>query len=117
MGYSWIWWLTWFAIILGIILLIIGIVGYFNFRNKSQPIPSWTWGLIIAGIILIVIGVILFFVYYFDWFGVSDVVAAPVVATAGAVNVVTQPAAAVVAGPPLPAHNVTVFSVPQGGTY
>src|SRR5437016_4339734 len=63
--YSGLWWFSIIAVIVGVIILVIGIVGYFWNKNQNRPIPSWTWIAMGIGIIILILGIVGLAYYYF----------------------------------------------------
>lgn len=53
-----------FIAFLGLIIAIIGMVGYQMYQNRNQPQPAWTYVLMIAGIVVLIVALILI-TYFF----------------------------------------------------
>lgn len=53
-----------FVAIIGLIITIIGMVGYQLYQNRNLPQPAWTYVLMIAGVVVVIIALILI-TYFF----------------------------------------------------
>lgn len=48
----------------GILIMLVGIIGYQYYRSMSAPEPSWTFILMIGGAIVIILMLILITIFY-----------------------------------------------------